>query len=208
MNEMKGLVNEVSDMQEQLQELNDQVLKLVEEGDVDTALGLIDANLEVIAEQLESGYKGMEQIAMLDTLASLRLSMGDFEEAERILGQVCVATDPSPIVVRVNIHQLFTVLLFSPTFVTVSSILSCACLQIKDLMEDVGIDSLQPLADRILQHMGSMYTELGKPEEGLPFYLKSLEIQEDLVGKYSHPSPFCLIKFQDHSSTSCDVSRG
>jgi hypothetical protein len=56
-------------------------------------------------------------------------------------------------------------------------------------MKDVGIDSLQPLADRILEHMGSMFTELGKPEEGLPLYLKSLEIQEDLVGKYLHPFP-------------------
>lgn len=62
-------------------------------------------------------------------------------------------------------------------------ILTCACLQIKELMEDIGIDSLQPLADRVLEHTGSMYTELGKPEEGLPLILKSLEIQEDLVGK-------------------------
>jgi len=95
-NEMKGLVNEVNNMHEQLQELTDKVLKLVEEGDTDTALGLIEANLEVIAEQLEAGYKGMEQLAMLDTLASLRLSMGEFEEAEKILGQVCVSTDPDP----------------------------------------------------------------------------------------------------------------
>lgn len=120
-NEMKGLVNEVSNMQEQLQELSDQVLKSVEEGDEDTALGLIDANLEVIAEQLESGYKGMEQIAMLDTLASLRLSMGEIEEAEKILGQVCIAADPFPIVALVNIHQLFNALFLS-TFLAVSSI--------------------------------------------------------------------------------------
>jgi len=93
--DMKSLVKEVSDMQEQLQELSDEVLKLVAEGDADSALGLIEANLEVIAEQLEAGYKGMEQIAMLDTLASLKLSIGEFEEAERILGQVCIATDPN-----------------------------------------------------------------------------------------------------------------
>lgn len=85
---MKGLVSEVTGMQEQLQELTDQVLKLVEEGDAEGALGLIDANLEVLSEQLESGYKGMEQVAMLDTLASLKMSMGEFEETEILLDQV------------------------------------------------------------------------------------------------------------------------
>ena len=51
-------------------------------------------------------------------------------------------------------------------------------------MEAVGIDPEQPLVDRILEHVGSMYTALGKPSEGLPFYLKSIEIQEHLLGKH------------------------
>lgn len=45
------------------------------------------------------------------------------------------------------------------------------------------MNTMQPLGDSILEHMGSMYTALGKPEEGLPLYLKSLEIQEELLGK-------------------------
>lgn len=75
-------------MQGQLQDLYGRVLKLIEEGDEDTARELIEANYEVVAEQLESGYKCMEQIAMLDTLAQLRLSLGEFEEAEYLLDQV------------------------------------------------------------------------------------------------------------------------
>lgn len=92
---MKGLVNEVSDMQQQLQELHDEVQKLVEEGDDETASGLIEANLETIMEQLEAGHQGMEQIAMLDELAQLRMSLGEFEEAEKLLEQVCVVVDTS-----------------------------------------------------------------------------------------------------------------
>lgn len=67
-------------------------------------------------------------------------------------------------------------------------------MQTKDLMEVVGIDKKQPLTDRILEHVGSMYTALGKPSEGLPFYLKSVEIQEHLLGIYQNrrrPQMFC-----------------
>ncbi|KAG0615637.1 hypothetical protein M758_5G057300 [Ceratodon purpureus] len=141
--ETTGLANEVPELQDQLQQLYGEVLKLIEEGDDDTARALIEANYENVVEQLESGYKSIEQIAMLDILAQLRMSLGEFEEAEYLLDQT------------------------------------------KDLMEAVGIDPKQPLVDRILEHVGSMYTALGKPSEGLPFYLKSVEIQEHLLGEES-----------------------
>jgi hypothetical protein len=44
-------------------------------------------------EELESGYKSMDQIAMLDILAQLRLSLGEFEEAEYLLDKVCLFLD-------------------------------------------------------------------------------------------------------------------
>lgn len=138
-----GLANEVTELQEQLQQLYSKVLKLIEEGEEDSGRALIEANYEVVMEQLESGDKSMDQIAMLDILAQLRLSLGEFEEAEYLLDKT------------------------------------------KDLMEAVGIDPEQPLVDRILEHVGSMYTALGKPSEGLPFYLKSIEIQEHLLGEES-----------------------
>lgn len=87
---MAGLANEVTDLQGQLQELYGQAIKLIEEGDEDTARELIEANYEVVVEQLESGYQCMEQIAMLDILAQLRLCLGEFEEAEYLLEQVCL----------------------------------------------------------------------------------------------------------------------
>lgn len=75
-------------MQRQLQDLYGRVLKLIDEGDEDTARELIEANYEVVVEQLESGYKSMEQIAILDTLAQLRMSLGEFEEVEHMLDMV------------------------------------------------------------------------------------------------------------------------
>ena len=86
--DMKNLVNEVNEMQAQLEELYRYVTELIEEGDKDTAREMIEANHEVIVEQLESGYQGMEQVAMLDILAQLRMSLRDFEEAESLLDQV------------------------------------------------------------------------------------------------------------------------
>ena len=65
---------------------------------------------------------------------------------------------------------------------------------------------MQPLADKILEHMGSMYTALGKPAEGLLYYLRSVQIQEELVGNCSHHLQF-LVQFKDHLSSSCVVIR-
>ncbi|XP_024398453.1 uncharacterized protein [Physcomitrium patens] len=138
--DIPGPANEVTELQEQLQELYGQALKLIDEGDEETARELIEANYEVVVDQLESGYKNMEQVAMLDISAQLRLSLGEFEETK---------------------HLLY---------------------QIKDLMEVVGINSKQSFVDKILKHVRSMYTAIGQPADGLPFYLKRVEIQEYLLG--------------------------
>uniref|UniRef100_A0A7I4BAZ2 MalT-like TPR region domain-containing protein n=2 Tax=Physcomitrium patens TaxID=3218 RepID=A0A7I4BAZ2_PHYPA len=141
--DIPGPANEVTELQEQLQELYGQALKLIDEGDEETARELIEANYEVVVDQLESGYKNMEQVAMLDISAQLRLSLGEFEETK---------------------HLLY---------------------QIKDLMEVVGINSKQSFVDKILKHVRSMYTAIGQPADGLPFYLKRVEIQEYLLGEES-----------------------
>lgn len=71
------------------------------------------------------------------------------------------------------------------------------CLQTKDLMEVVGVDSKTPLSDSILEHVGSMYTALGKPAEGLPFFVRSVDIQEELLGKVIVP-PFLSLHVVFH----------
>jgi hypothetical protein len=61
-------------------------------------------------------------------------------------------------------------------------------MQTKEVVDKLDSDSAQPLLDSVLEHMGSMYTSLGKPEEALPYYQRSLKIQEELHGKdLEHP---------------------
>ncbi len=61
-------------------------------------------------------------------------------------------------------------------------------MQTKEVVDKLDSDSAQPLLDSVLEHMGSMYTFLGKPEEALPNYQRSLKIQEELHGKdLEHP---------------------
>ena len=88
MMDMKNPVNEVNEMQAQREELYRYVTELIEEGDKDTAHEMIEANHELIVDQLESGYQGMEQVAMLDILAQLRMSSREIEEVEFLLEQV------------------------------------------------------------------------------------------------------------------------
>ncbi|KAJ7522419.1 hypothetical protein O6H91_18G009800 [Diphasiastrum complanatum] len=141
MKEMQQIVEDIGELEEQLQELYEEVSKMIEEGDDDTARALVEANYDALAEQLESGADGIEQAAMLDVLAQLRMELRDFKEAEQLLEKA------------------------------------------KGLMEKVSTP--EPLVDSILEHMGSMYTALGKPKEALIFFNKSLEIQESLLGSDS-----------------------
>lgn len=86
--DFKDLVNEVTVLQDQLQDLYGEVLRMIEEGDEDTARDMIEANYEMIVEDREAGEQGLEHVAMMDILAQLRMSLGDFEEAEYLLDQV------------------------------------------------------------------------------------------------------------------------
>ncbi len=45
--------------------------------------------------------------------------------------------------------------------------------QTKEVVDKLGSDSAQPLFNRVLEHMDSKYTSLGKPEEALPHYQRS-----------------------------------
>jgi predicted transcriptional regulator len=89
MSEMRKTVDGVTELQEQLQELYEEVNRMIEEGDEDTARALIEANYESLMEQFEPGVYCVEQAAMLDVLAQLRMSLGDFVEVEDLLIQVC-----------------------------------------------------------------------------------------------------------------------
>lgn len=86
--EKKQYVEDVTDLERQLEELYEEVERMIEEDDDDTARVLIEANYEALLEQLDAGVQGVEQAAMLDVLAQLYMNMGDDESAEVLLEQV------------------------------------------------------------------------------------------------------------------------
>jgi hypothetical protein len=86
--DVKMLVEGAAKMADQLQELYEEVKRIIDNGDVESARDIIDANYDALREQLELGVEGIEHAAMLDILAQLRLTLGDFEEAEHLLLEV------------------------------------------------------------------------------------------------------------------------
>lgn len=77
-------------VEKQLEELYEEVGRMIEEGDEGSAREVIEANYEALLEQLEEGIRGVEQAAMLDILAQLYMNMGDYECADVLLDQVRV----------------------------------------------------------------------------------------------------------------------
>jgi hypothetical protein len=86
--DVKMLVEGAAKMAEQPQQLYKEVKRIIDNGDVESARDIIEANYDALREQLELGVDGIEHAAMLDILAQLRLALGDFEEAEHLLLEV------------------------------------------------------------------------------------------------------------------------
>ncbi|XP_059075896.1 uncharacterized protein LOC131060356 isoform X2 [Cryptomeria japonica] len=158
--DQKQYANEVSELEGQLRELFIVVEQMIKTGDEGTARELIEANYEVVTEQLEMGVKGVEQAAMLLVLAQLNMSLCEFTFTEYLLEQI------------------------------------------KEIMTNVG--NQEPLVDRILEHTGSMYIALEKPEEALPLCTRSLEIQEGILGKNSPLLVTLLLCLADTHNLLCE----
>ncbi|KAL2619896.1 hypothetical protein R1flu_000101 [Riccia fluitans] len=159
--EINRQVEDPRSVEKQLEELYEEVGRMIEEGDEESARDVIEANYEALLEQLEEGIRGVEQGAMLDILAQLYMDMGDYECAEVLLDQA------------------------------------------KELLDDIR--SPHQLLDNVLEHVGSMYTGIGKPEEGLPCYLRSLSIQE---GVYGMDNPVLLRTILGLAKTYRDMDDG
>jgi hypothetical protein len=85
---MKHLMKGMTEIEKQLHRLYEEMNRMIEEGD-QPANGMIEAKYKAVKGQFESGIQGMEQAAMLDMLAQLRMSLGKAEEVARLLYEVC-----------------------------------------------------------------------------------------------------------------------
>jgi hypothetical protein len=76
----------------EFQELDKKIENLIDKGDSESAMDIVEANYEALLEQLNEGTFGVEQVAMLDVLAFLFLRLQNEDAAEQLLGQVsCVS---------------------------------------------------------------------------------------------------------------------
>lgn len=78
-------------MNEFERELNNLFLEVrvkIEKGHINDALDLLKANHAAVKEQINGGFRGIEQAAILDTLALGFIGADDFKNAEHLLNMV------------------------------------------------------------------------------------------------------------------------
>lgn len=71
-----------------LQELFDEIKSLIRTGDNNGALDLLEANYEVVKQQIDAGDKGIDQVAILDVIALGYVAIGDLKMVGFLLNLV------------------------------------------------------------------------------------------------------------------------
>lgn len=193
------------DFKMKLEELFSEIKSMVEMGNNDDAVDLLEANYEAVREQIISGSKNVEEAAILDVIALGYMAVGDFKMVQSILNMVMflflhlfVFYSVFLVLLLKNVRfsngdvgSEWYWILMSPFFYFYNEILrilfsllklyNSVVLQLKEVVHDLRDD--EPLLESILTHMGSMYTALGKFENSMLLYKRVLEILEKNHGK-------------------------
>lgn len=74
--------------EKQLQELFDEVKRLIMMGNKSDAIDLLKANYEAVKEQMDAGSKGIEEAALLDIIALGYMAVGDLKFVGSLLAMV------------------------------------------------------------------------------------------------------------------------
>lgn len=77
-----------NDFEKQLQELFDEVKTLISTGKRSDARDILQANYQAVKEQLNAGYSGIEEAAILDIISLGYVALGDPEMVESLLDVV------------------------------------------------------------------------------------------------------------------------
>ncbi|KAG6529975.1 hypothetical protein ZIOFF_012192 [Zingiber officinale] len=81
-------LNEMNEFEIQLNNLFLEVRAKIEKGHINDALNLLKANYAAVEEQINGGFRGIEQAAILDTLALGFIGAGDLKNAEHLLNML------------------------------------------------------------------------------------------------------------------------
>ncbi|KAG9447847.1 hypothetical protein H6P81_013975 [Aristolochia fimbriata] len=80
--------DDVTDFENQLQELFNEIKTLLAEGNNASAKDLLQANFMAVKDQIDAGVRGMEQAATLDVIALGYMATGDFKSVESLLEMI------------------------------------------------------------------------------------------------------------------------
>jgi len=81
-------LNHANDFEEHLQELFDEVKTLISTGKEGDAIDLLDANYQAVKEQLDAGFSGVEEAALLDIIALGYIAVGNLKMVGSLLDLV------------------------------------------------------------------------------------------------------------------------
>lgn len=80
----------MNDFERELQELFDDIKRMIRMGEENDAIDLLKANYEMVKEQLSAGTKGIEEAATLDIIALGFLAVGDLKYVGSLLKVVFI----------------------------------------------------------------------------------------------------------------------
>ncbi|OMO93594.1 hypothetical protein COLO4_16792 [Corchorus olitorius] len=82
-----------SDLERQLDELFNEVKTLIKAGNMNDAIDLLQANYEVVKEQMNAGAKGIEEAAILDVIALGYMAVGKLKFVRSLLNVIFEVID-------------------------------------------------------------------------------------------------------------------
>ncbi|XP_073110514.1 uncharacterized protein [Elaeis guineensis] len=176
-------MDDMEDFERQIQDFFIEVRTKLEMGNKEDAVDLLQANYEVVKEQIDEGAKGVEQAAILDVIALGYTGVGNLKVVEHLLDMlnniVCALRDDNPLVDSILIHMgsMFTTLgKFEDAILVYQR-------GLKILEREFGNNS--PFLITPLMGMAKVFRSIGKVTKAITIYHRAVDILEKNRGAKS-----------------------
>ncbi|WOL13524.1 hypothetical protein Cni_G22294 [Canna indica] len=177
-------LNDVDNFERQLNDFFLQVKTKLEKGNKNDVVYLLKANYEALIEQIDGGFRGIEQAAVIDTLALGYMGAGDFKNVEHLLNLqtfnykplkdiVGALHDDPPLLDSILMHM-------GSMFTTLGKFEEAISLYSKDLKiieREFGIHS--PFLITPLMGMAKVLGFTGRASEAITLYYRAIDILEE-----------------------------
>ncbi|KAK9293216.1 hypothetical protein L1049_021205 [Liquidambar formosana] len=178
-----NLLDGMNDFERQLQELFDEVKTMIKMGNKNEAIDLLQANYEAVKERMDAGARGMEEAAILDTIALGYMAIGDLKLVGSLLDMlndiVDSLKDDEPLLDSVLIHMGS---MFSTLGKSEKSMLMYR--RVLDILEsEYGKDSIFLITP--LLGMAKVLGSIGRATKAVELYHRAITILESIRGAES-----------------------